>query len=194
VSDVDLVKVTLTVRRGLHRVATQSPVFEKPKADRSRRTLAQPGPLVEALRAHRAAQLEERAAAGPLWQDGDPVFAQANGKPIQRKSDSRTWKRLLAEAGVREVRLHDGRQTAATLLLSENAHPWVVLEPLGHSQMRTTMDIYSHVMPAVAREATDRISALLPGVVGPTATRYKSGSPPEGERPDQRVELRGLKP
>jgi hypothetical protein len=35
------------------------------------------------------------------------------------------------------------------------------MELLGHSQMRTTMDIYSHVMPALAREAADRMGALL---------------------------------
>ena len=51
-------------------------------------------------------------------------------------------------------------------------HPRVVMELLGHSQMRTTMDIYSHVMPALAREAADRMGALLLQVrAGQTATR-----------------------
>ena len=51
-----------------------------------------------------------------------------------------------------EVPIRDpGPHTAATLLLSENVHPRVVMELLGHSQMRTTMDIYSPVMPALAR-------------------------------------------
>ena len=35
------------------------------------------------------------------------------------------------------------------------------MELLGHSQMRTTMDIYSHVMPALAREAADRMGTIL---------------------------------
>ncbi len=69
------------------------------------------------------------------------MFAQFNGRPIERRSDWQAWKALLNEAGVREVRLHDGRHTAATLLLSEGMHPRVVMELLGHSQMRTTMDI-----------------------------------------------------
>ncbi len=46
------------------------------------------------------------------------------------------------------------------------------MELLGHSQMCTKMNIYSLVMPALAREAADRMSALLlPGKGGQTATR-----------------------
>ncbi len=72
--------------------------------------------------------------------------------------------------------------TAATLLLSENVHPRVVVGLLSHSQLRTTMDIDSHVMPALAREAADRMGALLlPGEGGQTATRDDSGRSPEGE-------------
>jgi integrase len=60
---------------------------------------------------------------------------------------------------VRAVRPHDGRHTATTLLLSENGHPRVVMELLGRSQMRPTMDIDSHVVPALAREAAERDGA-----------------------------------
>ena len=73
------------MRRGLHRVAQHGMVCEEPKADRGGRTLAIPAQFVEALRAH-------RAAAGPLWQDSDLVFAQAKGRPVERKSDWRAWK------------------------------------------------------------------------------------------------------
>jgi integrase len=117
--------------------------------------------LVEALHAHRAAQLEERLAAGAEWANLDLVFAQANGRAIERKSDWRAWKSLLQEAGVRDIRLHDGRHTAATLLLSEGVHPRVVMEVLGHAQMRTTTDTYSHVMPALGRDAADRMGKAL---------------------------------
>ena len=94
-------------------------------------------------------------------QNLDLVFAQPNGKAIERKSDWRAWKSLLHEAGVRDIRLHDGRHTAATLLLSEGVHPRVVMEVLGHAQMRTTTDTYSHVMPALGRDAADRMGRAL---------------------------------
>ncbi|NEK87813.1 site-specific integrase [Blastococcus saxobsidens] len=186
--DVDLLNNTLTVRRSIHRVRGGGLIYEEPKTRRSQRTLALPMPLVAELHRHKVAQLGERMLAGSEWHDEDLIFAQANGRPIDKKTDYDDWTRLLQEAGVRHVRLHDGRHTAATLLLSENVHPRVVMELLGHSQMRTTMDIYSHVMPALAREAADRMSALLlPGKGGQTATttatRDDSGRSPEGERP-----------
>jgi integrase len=100
-------------------------------------------PLMAALHEHRATRLGERMLAGSEWHDEDLLFAQANGRPIDKKCDYDDWTRLLQIAGVRRVRLHDGRHTAATLLVSENVHPRVVMELLGHSRMRTTMDIYS---------------------------------------------------
>jgi integrase len=83
--DVDLERGSLTVQRGVHRVAGQGLVYEEPKSQRSRRTLALPAPLVEDLRAHRAAQLEERMAAANVWEDNGLLFAQPNGRPIDRR-------------------------------------------------------------------------------------------------------------
>jgi len=161
--DVELDTGRLSVRRGLHRVAGKGIVFEEPKTDRSRRTLALPRQMVDALRKHRETQEFDRLVAGSEWEDWALVFAQANGRPIDKHSDYDNWCQLLRDAGVRHIRLHDGRHTAATLLLSAGVHPRVVMELLGHSQMRTTTDIYSHVMPALAQEAADRMGAALWG-------------------------------
>src|SRR3954451_22662304 len=158
--DIDPLAGTLTVRRSIHRVRGGL-IYEEPKIKRSHRTLALPLPLVAELHRHKAAQLGERMLAASEWHDEALLFAQPNGRPIDKKTDYDDWTRLLQKAGVRHVRLHDGRHTAATLLLTENVHPRVVMELLGHSRMRTTMDIYSHVMPALAREAVDRMGALL---------------------------------
>jgi hypothetical protein len=151
-------------------------------------------PLVAELHRHKAAQLGERMLAGSERQDEDLVFAQANGRPIDKKTDYDDWTRLLRAAGVRHVRLHDGRHTAATVLLSENVHPRVVMELLGHSQMRTTMDTYSRVIPALAREAADRMGTVLlmrPRQLQPETSQ---AAPQRGNGLVTRVELRGLEP
>jgi hypothetical protein len=129
-----------SVRRSIHRVRGGGLIYEEPKSKRSQRTLALPFPLVAELHRHKAAQLGERMLAGSEWHDEDLVFAQPNGRPIDKKSDYDDWR---ASAAVRRRpprpsarRLH----TAATLLQSENVHPRVVMELLGHSPMRTTME------------------------------------------------------
>lgn len=73
-------------------------------------------PLVAALHEHKAVQLGEQMLAGSEWHDEERVFARPNGRPIDKKTDHDDWTRLLQSAGVRHVRLHDGRHTPATLL------------------------------------------------------------------------------
>jgi integrase len=84
--------------------------------------------LRDGLRAHRAAQLAERMAAGSEWQDHGFVFCQPNGRPLEPPSDHRAWLTLLAEARVRPARLHDARHTAATLLLQRGVPVRVAME------------------------------------------------------------------
>jgi hypothetical protein len=44
-----------------------------------------------------------------------------------------------------------------TQLLLDNVHPKAVSERLGHSSIANTMDMYSHVMPGMQKEAADKI-------------------------------------
>jgi integrase len=160
--DVDLDAGTLTVRRALQRVKGKGLVLVEPKSFAGRRALALPPPLLEALRRHRAWQLQQRMAAADVWQDGGYVFAQADGKPIGARTDWEAWKRLLKTAGVRDARLHDARHTAATLLLQQGVAPRVAMQLLGHSQIAMTMH-YTHVVPELARDAADRMGQALWG-------------------------------
>jgi integrase len=132
------------------------------KSDKSRRTIALPLQLVAALKAHRSAQLHERMTAGPAWRDGDFVWCQPNGRPIGNHADWDEWRTLLTEAGIRQVRVHDARHTAATLLLAQGVDQRVVMEILGHSQISMTSQ-YAHVLPQVMTDAAERIGRALWG-------------------------------
>jgi integrase len=121
-----------------------------------------PGPARRGLRLQRQVQDGERETAGSEWQGEDFVFAQANGRPLDRRSDWEHWRALLASAGVQRsvcMTAPHGGDPAPTV----GVHPRVVMELLGHSEMRTTTDVYSQVMPALAREAADRMGTALWG-------------------------------
>ena len=69
----------------------------------------------------------------------------------------------LRKAGLPLICLHDLRLTAATLLLQRGVHPKVVSEMLGHSSIKMTLDIYSHVIPDMQHQAAAAMDALLRG-------------------------------
>lgn len=145
------------------RVAGEAPSFGPLKTARSRRTLVLPEPLVASLRRHRERQAAERAAAAKEWGDPRLVFATPIGTPLDPSNDARAFQALLKRAGVRRVRLHDLRHTAASLLLAQGLHPRVVMEVLGHSQIALTMNTYGHVMPSLLGEAARSMETALWG-------------------------------
>jgi integrase len=71
------------------------------------------------------------------------------------------FKALLKKANLPDMRFHDLRHSAATLLLGMGTHPKVVQELLGHSQISMTMDIYSHVMPGMQKDALTKLNEAL---------------------------------
>lgn len=159
--DVDWANATVHVRRSLGRTSAGL-AFGEAKTAKGRRAVTLPTLAVNALRQHRAAQLEERLQAGPLWEDGDLVFSNQAGKPLERQNVAkRSFKPLLRRAGLPDMRFHDLRHAAATLLLALGEHPKVVQERLGHATIGVTMDVYSHVMPAMQREAAAKLDALF---------------------------------
>lgn len=80
---------------------------------------------------------------------------------VHPRNDLRSFALLLKRAGLRRVRLHDLRHTTASLLVAQGVPARVVMEILGHSQISITMNLYSHVVPEVSREAADRIESVL---------------------------------
>ena len=68
---------------------------------------------------------------------------------------------LLERLSLPKIRLHDLRHTAATLLLSEGVHPKIVSEMLGHAEIGITLNLYSHVTPAMHESASTAHGRLL---------------------------------
>ncbi|MBI4504010.1 MAG: site-specific integrase [Chloroflexi bacterium] len=158
--DVDLERAELRVVQALQRAGGQLRLVE-PKSAQSRRALALPGPVVAALKEHRKRQLAEHLKVADVWHDSGLVFTTSIGTPIEPRGLIRRFHALLERAGLPPMRFHDLRHGCATLLLAGGVHPKLVQELLGHSRISITMDIYSHVTPAMQRKVAQRMEALL---------------------------------
>lgn len=91
------------------------------------------------------------------------MFTTSIGTPIEPRNLSRHFDALREKAGVRRIRFHDLRHSCASLLFELGVPLRMVMEILGHSQISTTSDIYTHVMPAQYREVADALDAWLDG-------------------------------
>lgn len=134
-------------------------VFRRPKG-KDKRTVTLPARLIAILRQHKIKQDAERVAAGELWDDHGLLFCQPNGRPIDPRDDWAEWGGLLKAAGVRYVRVHDGRHTAGTLLAEQGVHVRTIQQILGHVDMRTTQG-YVHVGDAMVRDAARQMDGAL---------------------------------
>ena len=162
-SDIDFVEGLATIRRALQRQRGVGLVFVEPKSSKGRRTVPFPPETIDVLRAHRKDLDRERHEAEKRWQENDLVFPSPTGQPRDMTYLSFTFHRGLERAGLPRLRIHDLRHTAATHLLNKHVHPKVVQELLGHSTIAITLDTYSHVMPALAKDASSHMSSLVQG-------------------------------
>lgn len=127
------------------------------KSRAGRRGFALPDELFALLLHHEELQRAEREIAGDRWHDGGWMFTQPNGKPIDPRRDHAEWKAVLAEAGVRDARLHDARHTAATVLLLLGVSDRAAMDFMGWSSV-TMKQRYMHVTDGLRREIADQLS------------------------------------
>ena len=164
-SDVDLGDGRLAVRQTLLAVNNRAQ-FGEPKTQRSRRTVDLDAATVAVLKVHRKAQLEERAEAGLGRPRADGlIFTDERGEPLHPNMVSRTFGKLVREAQLPTIRLHDLRHGYAALALQAGVHVKIVSERLGHSSVIITLDTYSHAIPGLQRDAAEKVAALIPGLM-----------------------------
>ena len=68
---------------------------------------------------------------------------------------------MLKRAELPDVRFHDLRHTAATLMLQQGVHQKVVQERMGHSDISMTLNTYSRVLPGMQDEVAGKLDELL---------------------------------
>jgi len=161
--DINFERGTLQVRRSVSRVRGQGYKVFEPKTPRGRRMLTLPLFVLDMLKQHRVIQEEVMQKAGIQWQDHDLVFCNQYGSFLRPDRVRKQFQKLLAEAGLPYMRVHDLRHSAATLLISMGVPVKVVQEILGHSNISTTLNIYSHVLPGMQDEAMGKWDHLFGG-------------------------------
>jgi integrase len=152
-SSIDFENGSVSISKTRHEVNGET-IIQGTKTENSHRVLAVPGFVLDdiekMIEMHNAVQYKH---TDYLVQDGF-------GKPIGMSALSSQIYRIEDKAGLPHVSLHDLRHTFASMLHSNHIDMAMISRELGHSNLGTTMNIYTHAFGDVA-EASRGIADSL---------------------------------
>jgi integrase len=133
-----------------------------PKSRAGKRTVPVDSECVELLDRLWKRQQSRRLALGDAWVDSGRTFTYDDGSALRPSWIGDRFAKLSAAAGLPPVRLHDLRHIAATLMRIAGMDMKDVQVILGHSNLSTTGDIYTSVLPELLANSADAVQDVVP--------------------------------
>jgi integrase len=161
-ADVDLPGRRLTIHKT--RVQADKVIVEQEdtKTEAGQRIVELDDRAAGALIAWRIKQSAEAEEWGEMWANTGHVFTYENGEPLKPQYATRLFDKLRVQAGLPKLTLHGSRHEHASLLIASGADIAIVSKRLGHSNIATTSDLYTHLIGSASRNAAENASALVP--------------------------------
>jgi integrase len=152
--DFDPLRSLIRVRRTASDVRGRV-IIGPPKTVKSVRTVVLPRSITGQVVEH-VTRLEQTGLEA--W-----LFPAPEGGPIRRTGwTRRVWKPALAKAGLaQDLGTHTLRRSQVALLIAQGEHPKVIADRLGHTSVRTVLDVYGHLYEGADEAAADRLNAQI---------------------------------
>ncbi|MEG0614107.1 MAG: site-specific integrase [Oscillospiraceae bacterium] len=151
-SDFDKENCTLSISKSASQSVGHSMTYFTPKTESSNRTLLLS--KKQALVISYFSSFRKKSSPKNLVLKSDNTF-------YTPATLNHAFSAFLAKNNLPHMRFHDLRHTNATLLLQAKIPAKIVSQRLGHSNISTTMDLYSHVMIELQEEASVALDNLF---------------------------------
>ena len=158
-TDVDLGRGLLQIEDQSTSVAGRLSVDQPLKTPGSRRELPLPPPIARLLAEHRDRQ---RRSLGAAWREDGLLFRSGRGGPMHHPL-THPFRRLLAAAGLPELRFHDLRGSCVSILFALGVDLPTIMRLTGHTSAGTTLEVYARTGEAQLRGAAEAIGRALEG-------------------------------
>ena len=145
-NDFDFDKNTVSITKNYARVNNQD-IIQTPKTPKSKRTITLPAEIMEMVKEY-----------GGMLYDYKPTDRLF---PTQKSFLTREMVRGCKLSGVKKIRIHDLRHSHASLLIELGFAPLLISERLGHENVETTLNTYSHLYPNKHGEVAEILSNLM---------------------------------
>ena len=157
-SDIDFMENTITIEKITAR-DNGKVILKEPKTDTSKRTISAPKEVMAMLKDYKRKYLQDKLQ-GKI-KDCNLLFLDKNENPIAEDVLSKKFSRFLKKHNLKHIRFHDLRHSHVTLLINAKVPIKVISERVGHSNVNTTLNIYSHTLKEMDQEASEKISESI---------------------------------
>lgn len=153
-NDIDFVKKEITINKTLTtKIKGENWSISTPKTKNSLRFL----PLTEKITKDLIC-LKENAKQYSDFKNEWFIFG--NSIPFKETTIARRYEKYRTRANLRKIRIHDFRHSCASLLINQGASIALVSKYLGHSNITTTLNIYTHMYKNELENITELLNKL----------------------------------
>lgn len=157
--DIDFQNNTISVNQVLIYTNVGGIIFKDPKTKGSIRTLSAPPELMSKLKKLKAKYNEYKLSN--ILEYDDLVCLNTLLRPYIPSGLLETWKRFCDRNNIRKIKLHDLRHTHATILVLSGTDFKTISNRLGHTDIKITLNRYSHVLKEMDLKASENISKTM---------------------------------
>ncbi len=136
-------------------------VYESTTKTGAERTIKLPKETIDLFRQYRVWQLETRIANGDRWKDTPYVFTGECGGCMAPDTLSGYLTRFEKKYSLPHIHAHKFRHSMASVLYFSGADPVSISKRLGHAQVSTTQNIYSHLIEQADTQSAERIADAI---------------------------------
>jgi len=154
-ADFDEKKGTLSIRRTLHTKEGGGYYVGDTKTGKGRRVIKLPPSAVQLLKERKKKSISQ-------WIFPNPIRPE---DPIMPNSGYNRMKKLMADAGLPDMRFHDLRHTFATHALTSGVDAKTLSGILGHTKTSFTLDTYTHVTGDMHRKASEIVGSFMEDLI-----------------------------
>lgn len=145
-NDFDIESKTVSINKTYSRIDKKD-IITSPKTHKGNRVISIPEFICD--------ELLEYVNKLYDYQPNERLFIN-----IFRRTYTKAFKNGCSECGVKRIRIHDLRHSHASLLIEQGYSPLIIAERLGHENINTTLQIYSHLYPNKQGEVADKLEEL----------------------------------
>lgn len=177
--DIDWDTNSISISKALQYLPNKGVFIKSPKNSTSNRKIMLPASVMKILREYKVWQNGNKVTLDNLWNDSDYVFTQDDGAIIFPDTISKWFSKFISSHNssieqdstleekekknllLPKVSFHGLRHTNATLLMSQNIDLATVSKRLGHANITTTLNIYTHTLEKLDQTAADSLESLF---------------------------------